>query len=140
MWPAQFEHRLQEWNDLRSQCANLDTETALMHINDWWFRVPTINRYLHWDDWNHWPDPWQLLADDYYCEVARALGIVYTVQMTDIQLESMQLAQCNEGVLVQIDHGKYILNWAPGDLLNISSYHFNITKTLDTDVFQDRTT
>jgi hypothetical protein len=30
-----------------------------------------------------WPDPWQLLSDDVYCEVARGLGILYTITLLD---------------------------------------------------------
>jgi hypothetical protein len=137
MWPDTFESRLLDWNDLRSSCARQDTPIRYSLINDWWFRAPMVNRYLHWDDWRDWPTPWELLNDNIYCDLARALGMLYTIIMIDPQ-DHIELARCDQDNLVRVQQGKYILNWCPGDIVNIRSQEFTVTKTLDGTLFQKK--
>jgi hypothetical protein len=74
---------------------------------------------LHWDDRAVWPDPWQLLSDNVYCDLARALGIMYTIILLDRpDLSNSCIIETDAGNLVQIDHGKYILNWGQDIVLN----------------------
>jgi hypothetical protein len=134
MWPVHFEERLASWYDLRQRNQNTTIEQALENINNWWFRVPVVNRYLHIDDHEVWPGPWDLLADDVYCDLARALGIVYTVMMLDRDdIPNTEIIQTDDGNLVQVQDGKYILNWAPGELVNIQSTKTKINKSLSSD-------
>ena len=116
---------------MRSSFAELPLEQALLRVNDWWFRSPISARYLHWDDHRTWPTPWQLLNDDIYCEIARALGMLYTIAMTeDARIDRLEMIQTDQDNLVLVDSGKYILNWAPGQLLNISSKKVETKKTI----------
>lgn len=134
MWPPSYQERLQSWADLRQQCRTLSLQKNLQLINDWWMRAPTVNRYLHWDDVRDWPTPWELLADDIYCDLARALGIVYTIILTEHEkVHEVSLIQTKSDNLVQVNHGKYILNWAPGQMLNINSENTNIIKQISSD-------
>jgi hypothetical protein len=41
------------------------------------------------------------------------------------------LTQSDIGNLVLVNQGKYILNWTPGALLNITSQQFTINQQLD---------
>ena len=120
IWPATFAARLEGWNLLRDRCQNLSAQTALEDINSWWFQTPWRPYYLHWDDQHSWPDPWQLLSDDIYCEVARGLGILYTVTLLDREdLAPVDLILTQDGAnLVLIGKEKYILNWAPDVVVN----------------------
>lgn len=138
MWPQDYESRLRDWNDLRSRCdAAVDLQEVLTEINDWWFRAPMVNRHLHWHRRPEWPDAWQLLHDDIYCDLARALGIVYTIAMLDRwQIDQMELAQSDLGNLVLIQDGKYILNWCPGQLLNITSQPITILQRIGQEQLQ----
>lgn len=130
-WPSQYQDRLLEWSRLRADCRTLVPESALLAINDWWQRAPMVNHHLHWDDWRDWPDPWTLLADDIWCDVAKALGICYTLMLVDRQdLGTVTMASDGESNLVLIDQGKYILNWAPGEIVNIHSIAKEIQRTL----------
>lgn len=120
MWPKTFEARLQSWTRLRDQCQTLPVKSALEQINSWWFRSPWRPYYLHWDDALSWPDPWQLLSDDIYCEVARGLGILYTVTLLDrADLAPADLILSETGHnLVLVGKSKYILNWASDTVVN----------------------
>jgi hypothetical protein len=105
---------------LREQAQNLPLELALTTINRWWFNSPWRPYYLHWDDQNSWPDPWQLLSDNIYCEVARGLGILYTITLldrADLAPASLILTQDGDN-LVQVSHKKYILNWQADSVVN----------------------
>ena len=120
MWPQTFDARLASWTRLRDQCQNLPLESALTTVNTWWFNTPWRPYYLHWDDQPTWPDPWQLLSDNVYCDLARALGIVYTISMLDrADMAPTTLILTEEGDnLVLVAKEKYILNWNRDSIVN----------------------
>ena len=120
MWPVTFDNRLQAWVELRSRCQTLDLESALTAVNQWWFDTPWQPYYLHWDDQADWPDPWQLLSDNVYCDLARALGIVYTISLLDrADMADTELILTDEGInLVLVAKEKYILNWNKESIVN----------------------
>ena len=121
IWPATFSARLESWNLLRDQCTNLPVTSALEDINAWWFRAPWTAYHLHWDDSEAWPDPWQLLSDNIYCELARGLGILYTITLLDrADLQDACMIEYLGDNLVLVAQEKYILNWDPDQVLNIS--------------------
>jgi hypothetical protein len=121
MWPRNFSERLESWAQLRQQCLTLDPEPALIKINQWWFQTPWTAYHLHWDDQADWPDPWQLLSDDQYCPVARGLGILYTICMLDREdMQDTCMIEYQSDNLVLVAQEKYILNWDPDQVLNIS--------------------
>jgi len=120
MWPVTFADRLAAWADLRSRCQSLDLESALSTINAWWFTTPWQPYYLHWDDQPKWPDPWQLLSDNVYCDLARGLGIVYTISLLDrADMADAELVLAEDGTnLVLAAKEKYILNWNRDSIVN----------------------
>jgi hypothetical protein len=120
MWPINFAQRLESWNNLRESCQPLPPEQALESINTWWFEVPWRPYYLHWDDQPNWPDPWQLLSDNHYCDLARALGILYTITLLDrADLGDARLILTESGDnLVLVAKSKYILNWDKDTIVN----------------------
>ena len=132
MWPADYQARLDQWVHLRRESTGHDLETCLLRVNDWWQQTPWRPYYLHWDDHQSWPNPWDLLADNTYCDLARALGIVYTLLLIDHEkVDEIALAETDESNLVLVNDGKYILNWAPGEMLNIHSTNLVIKRTID---------
>jgi hypothetical protein len=121
MWPHTFPERLQAWADLKAQATSLPLQTAVESINTWWFQAPWSAYHLHWDDQSEWPDPWQLLSDNIYCPVARGLGIMYTIAMLDREdLQDAQMIEYQSDNLVLVSQEKYILNWDPDQVVNIS--------------------
>ena len=120
MWPVNFADRLTAWADLRSRCQSLDLESALTTVNQWWFDSPWQPYYLHWDDQPKWPDPWQLLSDNVYCDLAKALGILYTISLLDrADMADAELVLTDDGSnLVLVAKEKYILNWNKDSIVN----------------------
>jgi hypothetical protein len=121
-WPITFESRLDSWTQLRNQVNYLPVDPALEAINAWWFAAPWTGYHLHWDDRADWPDPWQLLDDNIFCEVARGLGILYTITLLErADMESAELVLTQSGHnLVLVDKSKYILNWDKTTIVNIN--------------------
>jgi hypothetical protein len=120
MWHKDFANRLESWAELRTQNQELPLETALQNINDYWQESPWQPYYLHWDDQPNWPDPWQLLSDNLFCDLARGLGILYTVSMLEHKdLMSYELILAEDGRnLVLVNKSKYTLNWEGSVLVN----------------------
>jgi len=119
MWPRNFDQRLESWTQLRNRAATADLDHAIDIINAWWQKTPWQPYYLHWDDRPTWPDPWQLLSDNIFCSLARALGILYTIAMIDRpDLQDACLVEIGSDNLVLVHGGKYILNWDSQHELN----------------------
>lgn len=132
MWETTYQERLLDWYQLRQHCQRYNQEQALYAINNWWWSAPIINRAVQWHDYPNWPNPWDLLNNNGYCELAKALGIMYTIMMIDYPLyTSLELVQVENDNLVLVDRGKYILNSAPGEILNIDSTSLSILRSVD---------
>jgi hypothetical protein len=124
MWPLTFEQRLHAWGVLRESVQHASLDQAVAEVNAWWFQAPWRAYHLHWDDQNVWPDPWELLSDNIYCDLARGLGILYTITLLDrADLQDSVLAESDQGNLVLVQDQKYILNWNSAQVLNINPGH-----------------
>jgi hypothetical protein len=132
MWKTTYQERLADWYNLRQAASAVNLEDQIKLINDWWFCAPIVNRIVTWDDPVKWPTPWDLLVNNGYCDLARALGIVYTLMLLDNKLYTdLEIIKTDQDNLVQVDLGKYILNWAPGEVLNISSTPFTVHQSIN---------
>jgi hypothetical protein len=130
MWHKDFESRLASWAELRSTVKNQPLEECLANINLWWQRSPWQPFYLHWDDVSKWPDPWQLLADNVFCDVAKSLGMCYTISMLNRNDHGpFELIQTEDNYnLVHFIGEKYVLNMDSRSIVN--TVPTNITRRL----------
>jgi len=72
--------RLAEWKKIRDQ---IETDTdPFQSVLSLWSRAPLVNPYLDTADPDQWPDPWHLILDNRYDDLALALGIMYTLKLT----------------------------------------------------------
>jgi hypothetical protein len=134
IFQVDYETRLQNWHDLKHRIVDLDTKSKCIEVDNWWQPAPLINHYLHIYDIYNWPSPWELLLDNTYCTVARALGICYTLYMTGIHDATIVEATDsfgNDVVLVLADNAKYVLNYWPDTVVNNCLQDFSIKKTID---------
>jgi hypothetical protein len=122
MWKTSYDERLADWYNLRQEVQQLNYPDQLLLINDWWYQSPIVPRVINWTQEDTWPNPWELLTNKGYCELARALGIVYTLMLLEQPLHSdLRIVFTGQDNLVLVDQGKYILNWGPGEMLNTHS-------------------
>ena len=129
-----YENRLRSWSRLRDELLKSTLEKICIDVDKFWQRVPTQNHYLHPDFIKDWPDPWQLLFDNTFCNYSRALGMIYTLLLLgtkNIELVEAKDDNSNEVVLVLVDNAKYVLNYWPDTVVNNHINDFVITRTLD---------
>ena len=129
-----YEARLQSWYDLRTQLSGSSTQTKCIAIDQWWQRAPLVNHHLHILDQHNWPDPWELLVENTYCTVARALGMCYTLLLAgekNIDMVEATDAMGEDVVLVLVDSAKYIMNYHPNTVISNTQTDFSIKRTIN---------
>jgi hypothetical protein len=136
IFQSSYEARLQDWFQLRQSVTSLPIEQQCITIDEWWQHAPLVTHHLHPQDIDNWPDPWELLSENTYCEVARALGMCYTLLLLDITDVEIVLATNNIGedvVLVLVDNAKYILNYWPNTVISNNLKDFKVVSKIDLD-------
>jgi hypothetical protein len=72
--------RLTEWRRIRNQIEqDVDPFQTVLSV---WSRAPLVNSYIDSDRPDEWPDPWHLILDNRYDDLALTLGIMYTLKLT----------------------------------------------------------
>ena len=129
-----YEARLKSWYDLRKSLEGSDIKTICLAVDNWWQRAPLVNHYLHQTDIDNWPGPWELLVENNYCQLARGLGMVYTLQLvgiTDIDFCIAIDDNNEEYPLVMVDSAKYICNYYPNTVISNSLANFRVVSHVD---------
>ena len=128
MWPQTFEERLRQWHDLRERVLEFPLEKQLHEINSWWSHAPRVNPFIHWHDKNNWLDPWELLAENGYCELASALGLAYTILLVnsnaDVVIAQAVDSSGNDSTILIVND--WILNWDISSVISKDDYKFKI--------------
>ena len=137
MWKLPSADRLEQWKRFRREINLLPFEQALEQTAKFWSRAPFTPFYLDHDKPDSWPDPWTLIAENYYCDLARALGILYTIHLSDHSGHDLRLRVLRrKGTLYQynlvwIDDGKYVLNLEPEEVVNKKSIPDDLAHVID---------
>ena len=73
--------------------------------------------------------PWTLIEENVYCDIAKCLGIMYTILLTehkkDLSVEFRWYQDVETGYeynLSWLNDGKYIANLIDGDIINIKQF------------------
>ena len=133
--------RLREWFKLKEKLNGQDLSTICIEVDRFWQRVPISTYYLHPDDIEQWPNPWELINDNHYCYYGRALGMVYTLLLLGIKnIDFVEALDDNREnvVLVLVDNAKYVLNYWPEYVLNTNLSDFTITKHIKIDTLKQK--
>lgn len=123
-WQLKISDRLVQWKEVRQSLSGKSYKEAINECNKLWSTAPFVNYYLSPDQPSSWPDPWTLLAENYYCDVAKALGIIYTMYFTRHKNMPVEfrvyynLEDKSRYNLAWFDDGKYILNYWPHEIVN----------------------
>jgi len=135
MWNLTPDERLREWRQFRIDIGKDTVESAMQRVAHLWSYAPYVTHYLAADLVTDWPDPWTLVHENTYCDLAKTLGMFYTlylsshyhVSINELALEIYQDDEEKElRYIVSINKGKYILNMMFDTVLNKKS----ITKNL----------
>jgi hypothetical protein len=128
--------RLREWRDLRNLIKTKTLEEQCVVVDHWWQQAPLLNHHFHWNDMTHWTDPWEMLSENLYCPLTRAVGMCYTLLMNDItniELIHAHDHQAEEHYLVSVNNAKYILSYWPDTVISnsLSNFTINSSKSLE---------
>ncbi len=123
MFKLPASERLTRWREFRKSLDILPYDRALEATVEFWNNCPFNPYYLDPDRPTDWPDPWTLVEENYYCDLAKALGMLYTIKFTahnpDVELRVYVDPETKYNYnLVWIDNGKYVLNLIEGEVVN----------------------
>ena len=112
MFNLHSNEKLLEWKRFRD---NLETsETPMQDLALYWSKAPFVNHYLDSNNPKAWPDPWTLVFDGTFDDLAISLGMLYTIKLT----RRFQDADCKIFITTDSDHKSFlvidndsILNW-----------------------------
>lgn len=115
--------RLRLWQDFRHQISTLTLEEAVKATEHLWSYAPYQKYYLTLDEVKNWPGPWELVFENYYCNLAICLGMLYTLYLSEhkpqleirVYIDPDSMAQYN---LLFVEQGKYVLNMEHDAVLN----------------------
>lgn len=123
MFQQTAEDRLKVWREFRTKIDSLPIEQAMSQTAEFWARAPFVPYNLDPVEPKFWPDPWSLIFENSYCDVAKCLGIVYTIAFTrhkcGIEFRTYRDPKTGyEYNLAWFAQGKYILNMIDGEVVN----------------------
>lgn len=130
MFDLRPEERISEWRHFRQGIQHLDRHDMMRETALLWANAPLVNYYLEADDCSNWPDPWTLIAENMYCDIGVALGIFYTLFLTerfDNRDLEIVIYKDNSGYLPAVHVcEKYALNIHYREVVNISTLPNNL--------------
>jgi hypothetical protein len=133
MWKLKTDDRVGRWRDFRKSLDLLTLDQAIKEVAEFWHDCPYNPYYLDPKDPLTWPDPWQLISENYYCDLAKTLGIVYTICFTRHgQKLNAEIQVYNDPVtkytynLAFLAKGKYVLNFRDDEIVNIELLNKNL--------------
>jgi hypothetical protein len=109
----------QAWRDLRSKLTEDKTDhDHLRMVVEFWAKAPLVTPYLNWDDPTTWLGPWELIAERKFDPSAVALGMEYTLHLSDdgrwtadrLQLVLAATTDRSNQNLILIADDRYVLN------------------------------
>ena len=134
MWKLDPSDRITHWRDFRRSLNNLTLDQAVATVAEFWQPCPFSPYYLDPDAPETWPDPWTLIYENHYCDIAKCLGIMYTILLTehrnniDVELRVYQdPATSYVYNLSWINQGKYIINLIDGTVVNNTQFDKTLT-------------
>lgn len=76
-----FEDKLLEWKKFRESLEN--SENPFEKVYEYYNFVPRVS--IQTDPWSRetWPDPWELIEENQYCDFSIILGICYSLFLTE---------------------------------------------------------
>jgi len=117
------EDRIIHWRNFRKSLTNWPND--LQSVTDIWSKAPRVNHYLCYNDIAIWPNPWTLISDNLYCDLAVSLGMFYTLYLSDYEhkdsmyLQGFKLKNSHKYYnLLFCEQGKYVLNFDIDKVVN----------------------
>jgi len=138
-WYQDVELRITEWRKFRNE---LQSTEDLIDVQKLWYSAPYKKVSPLLDENDNWPTPWTIFNNMSYCDLAKALGMFYTIALAPklsklpLQLNLMHTFEGERICVVSVDNGKFVLNFNKEKIINtsmISDEYQLTTKYVKTD-------
>lgn len=134
MFDKPFVQKIKMWRELRQSVETAENPFDL--VLDFWKDAPTTK--IATDPYNKdtWPDPWEMILQNEYCEFMKILAIFYTLQLTD------RFSHCHFEIHIFLDQQEsrtiYLLSVDKNSLGYYNdSYIAKVTKTFEPQMHYD---
>ena len=127
MFQLKADDRFRSWREFRTKLDSLPLDYAMSQTAQLWATAPFTPYHLDSTS-GQWPDPWTLIEENYYCDIAKCLGIMYTISLTQhkknltVEYRVYQDSIGHEYNLAWFNQGKYILNLIANEVVNIEQF------------------
>ncbi len=98
MFKENYYQNMELWLGLRNQ-LEVDKD-PFESVFKFWNNVPTSKISIDPYDKERWPDPWEMIYENDYCEFKKILAICYTLQLTD------RFSRSDFGIHITLDRDK----------------------------------
>lgn len=134
MFDLRSNERLNYWKQFRDKLET--SSNPLQDVIDLWTKAPFVSPYLDPFNPKSWPDPWHLVIDGKYDDLAICLGMLYTLKLT----QRFYNAECeihmsigeekkDRCFFLVVDHSR-VLNYDYGKISKIKDLPTMQTNTL----------
>jgi hypothetical protein len=126
MWKLEASERIAHWRAFRLTLSGMSLGRAIQKTAEYWQSCPHTPHYLDPTEPETWPSAWDLITENYYCDIAKALGMLYTIAYS-VHGQDLPMQMCvyndpetgYEYNLAIFDKGKYVINLLDGEVVNI---------------------
>ena len=115
--------RIAAWKQFRDTLETSDH--PLEDVAELWSHAPFVGAYLDPHSPQQWPDPWQLILDLRLDDLAIALGMLYTIKLTqrfiktNCEIHMLMIPEKPQAQYVLIVDHKHVLNHASRTVCSI---------------------
>lgn len=81
MFEKKFEDRLKQWYNFRYTLTT--APDPIQSAIDFWNQVPVSYRNIDPYEPTTWPNPWEMIEENSYCEYTKILAVAYTLKLTE---------------------------------------------------------
>jgi len=126
--------KIQYWKKFRESLEA--SSNPYQDVIGLWRKAPFVNDYL--DPFNSlsWPDPWKLIVDGKFDNIGIALGILYTLQLTDrfnddnfeLYIDAKDLEQGSDRQIFVMINNNIILDYKQSLVVDLKEINLNLIK------------
>ena len=126
-------NRLAAWREFRDSLEQ--SKNPFNNVAEFWSKAPFTSPYLNPKNPSIWPDPWHLILDNRLDDLAIALGMLYTLSLTqrfkDSHFEILELDNTEQErrYILVVDNNS-ILNLEYNAVIALSSVNLDKTSII----------
>ena len=107
--------RLTAWKQFRDRLET--SNTPLEDVASFWSRAPFVSPYLNSQNPTEWPDPWTLIVNGNFDELAIVVGMLYTIKLTQrfmnsqFEIHTSTHPKEKEPIYMLVIDNNYVINY-----------------------------